>query len=156
MTTDQITKLATEKGYTFSNAIKSGSSWTTFILLSDGPAISFCGNVLSSVTRTDKSNLHEFVHLMERWKQALGAPDETAASQDHSSGLPVSRLEYKWTRQENLKQDISFSQFGINDLQLSYSYSYDRLLDKQLRWLSIDSGRITSLNVAVRSRLSCA
>ena len=124
MTREQVMKLAAERGYTFGNAVQSGSNWVSYVLFKDGPSISFCGNVLSAVTKTDKSNLHGFVHLADQWRKAFGAPDETLVSQMYSQGAPISRLEHRWVRQANVRQDLSFSQFGTGDLQVSFSYIY--------------------------------
>jgi hypothetical protein len=49
MSMQQVSQLTLEKGYKFSNPVKSSQNWTSYILMKDGPNLSFCGNVLSSV-----------------------------------------------------------------------------------------------------------
>lgn len=128
MTKEQATKVAADQNYTFSNVPGTNPKWVSYVLFKDnsvGPSISLCDNVLSSVSKTYKSNLHEFTNSVERWTRSLGVPDETTASQMFVQGVPFSSLRYKWEgQQENLRQDMSFSQHGTNDLQISYGYGY--------------------------------
>jgi hypothetical protein len=69
MTMEQVMKVAAEKGYSLGKALPGGSNWTSYFLSNGGPAIAFCGNVLSWAGKTSNSNLHAFTHL-------LGAMDE--------------------------------------------------------------------------------
>jgi hypothetical protein len=124
MTTAQVRTVAAEKGYTFSNAMKNGANWVSYVLFKDGPSISFCGDVLSSVTKSHKTNLHELANLLERWTKSLGAPDETTASQTFVEGVPFSNLSYRWLGQDNLRRQIGFSQHGTDGTQVSHGYSY--------------------------------
>jgi hypothetical protein len=90
MTTEQAMKLAAQRGYSFGKVIPGDiTNWTSYILSNDGPSISFCGNVLSSMTKTADSNLHEFTHVLERWTKSLGVPDGTNASQTYAQERPV-------------------------------------------------------------------
>jgi hypothetical protein len=47
MSMQQVSQLVLEKGYKLSNPVKSGQNWTSYLLMKDGPNLSFCGNVLS-------------------------------------------------------------------------------------------------------------
>lgn len=123
MSMQQATQLALEKGYKFSNPIKSGQNWTSYVLLNDGPNISFCGNVLSAVGRGSDSNLHEFANSLAQWTTSLGEP-ELQASQKYASGSPISSLGYKWLGQDNVRREISYWQYGSQNPQMSVNYGY--------------------------------
>lgn len=123
MTMEQAVKVAAERGYSFSKVPSSDANWTSYALVQGGPIITFCGNVLSSMSKSSVSNLHEFANLLERWTTSLGAPDETAASQKFVEGAPFSNLGYKWV-QENVRPSLSFFQVGTRNPQMSYGYSY--------------------------------
>ena len=123
MSMQQVSRLAVEKGYQFSNPMKLGENWTSYILEKDGPALSFCGDVLSAVGRTYDSNLHEFTNLLMQWKTAFGEP-ELKATQDYANGSPLSRLSYVWSGADNVRRDISFFQWGSQSPRISFSYTY--------------------------------
>ncbi|WP_370138217.1 hypothetical protein [Bradyrhizobium sp. USDA 313] len=123
MSMQQASQLALEKGYKFSNPIKSGQNWTSYVLFKDGPNVSFCGNVLSSVGRSSDSNLHEFANSLAQWTASLGEP-ELEASQKYASGSPLSTIGYKWLGQDNVRRQISFWQYGSQSPQMSLSYGY--------------------------------
>jgi len=124
MTMEQVMKVAAEKGYSLGKAIPSSlSNWTAYVLEKNGPSISFCGNVLSSMTKTSDSNLHEFTHLLEQWTKSLGIPDRTTASQSYAQGSPLSDLGYRWL-QENVQPSLSLFQWGTGNPRMSYGYSY--------------------------------
>ena len=124
MTTEQVLKAAGEKGYTFSNPMKSGSNWTSYVLMKGGPTISFCGSVLSSMTKSYDSNLHEFANLVGQWTRELGPPDEAKASQQFVEGSPFSNLSYNWNGTDNVRRSLGFFQLGSRGLQVSYGYDY--------------------------------
>jgi hypothetical protein len=126
MTTEQTLKAAGEKGYTFSNPMKSASNsdWTSYVLMKDGPNISFCGNVLSALTKSYDSNLHEFANLVSQWTQAFGSPTETEATQRFVEGKPFSDLSYRWLGADNVRRSLGFYQLGSRSPQVSYGYSY--------------------------------
>ena len=124
MTTAQVKAVAAERGYTLSNAMKSGTKWVSYVLFKDGPSISFCGDVLSSVTKSHNSNLHELANVLERWTKSLGTPDETAASQTFVQGVPFSDLSYTWLGQDNLRRRIGFYQHGTDSSQVSHGFSF--------------------------------
>ena len=58
----------------------------------NGPSISFCGNVLSSMTKTSDSNLHEFTHLLEQWTKSLGIPRSNDCFTIICAGFPPQRF----------------------------------------------------------------
>jgi hypothetical protein len=124
MTTDQVAKVAGERGFKFSNPAKSGSNWVSYVLLAGGPTISFCGNVLSSMTKSYDSNLHEFANLASQWTQAMGSPDEVKASQRFVEGSPLSDLDYRWIGTDNVRRSLGFYQLGSRNPQVSYGYGY--------------------------------
>jgi hypothetical protein len=124
MTTAQVKLVAVERSYKFSNAMKDGANWVSYVLFKDGPAISFCGDVLSSVTKSHNTNLHELANQLERWTKSMGAPDETTASQTFVQGVPFSSLSYKWLGQDNVRREIGFFQHGTDNTQVSFSYGY--------------------------------
>jgi hypothetical protein len=123
MTMEQAMKVAGERGYSFGKAIARSPNWTAYALSNDGPSISFCGNVLSSISKTSDSNLHEFTHLVEQRTKSLGAPDGTTASQSYSQGKPLSSLNYWWV-QENVEPSLSLFQWGRRIPRMSYGYTY--------------------------------
>jgi hypothetical protein len=123
MSMQQVSRLAVEKGYQFSNPTKSGENWTTYFLMKDGPALSFCGDVLSTVGRTYDSDLHEFANLLQQWTTAFGEP-ELKATQNYANGSPLSSLRYLWSGADNVRRDISFFQWGSQSPRISFSYSY--------------------------------
>lgn len=123
MTIEQVLKVAAGTNYKLGNAIKGGPNWTSYVLLQEGPLISFCGNVLSSVHKTSDTNLHEFTHTLERWTNSAGAPDEATGSQRFVEGAPFSDLGYRWV-QGNVRSSLSFFQVGTGNLRMSYGYSY--------------------------------
>jgi hypothetical protein len=123
MTMEQAMKVSSERGYSFGKAIAGSPNWTAYALSNDGPSISFCGNVLSAVSKTTDSNLHEFTHLVEHRTKSLGAPDGTTASQSYSQGKPLSSLNYWWV-QENVEPSLSLFQWGRRTPRMSYGYSY--------------------------------
>jgi hypothetical protein len=59
MSMDKVKQLANEKGYSFSNGIKNGDRWVSYVLMKDGPTMSFCDATLSSISTQRASNLHE-------------------------------------------------------------------------------------------------
>jgi hypothetical protein len=75
MSMQQVSQLAVEKGYQLSRAMKSGENWTSYVLIKDGPSLSFCSNVLSAVDKTYDRNLHEFANLLTKWTTAFGEPE---------------------------------------------------------------------------------
>lgn len=124
MTIEQAMKMAGEKGYSFGKAIPGGfPNWTSYSLAQDGPALSFCGSVLTSIIKTSDSNLHEFAHVLEGWTKSLGGPDQTGASQTFAQGNPLSDLRYTWIR-ENVQPSLSFFQWGTGNPRMSRGYSY--------------------------------
>ncbi|MGY8639198.1 hypothetical protein RAD15_42745 [Bradyrhizobium sp. 14AA] len=123
MSMQQVSQLALEKGYKFSNPIKSSEKWMSYLLMKDGPNLSFCGDVLSSVGKSYESNLHEFANLLTRWKSSLGEP-EVEATQDYVSGSQLSKLRYIWLGEDNVRRDISFWQYSSQPPQISFGYSY--------------------------------
>lgn len=126
MTTEQVLKAAGEKGYTFGNPIKSGSNsnWTSYILRKDGPSISFCGSVLSAITKSYDSNLHEFANLAGQRTRELGPPDEVKAAQQFVEGSPLSTLSYNWNGTDNVRRSLGIYQLGSRSPQVSYGYGY--------------------------------
>lgn len=130
MTVDQVRRLATEKRYSFSNPIKGDSSnWTAYILMNDGPAVSFCGDTLSAVDKTYTSNLHEFTSLLGQWTSAMGFP-QAETSQFYVQGRQRSGITYKWVGNDNIRRTMSFAQLGENSPQISYGFS---LIDNPCR-----------------------
>ena len=124
MTMEQAVKVAAERGYSLGKAGHSSDpNWTSYFLSNGGPAISFCGNTLSAITKTSDSDLHEFTHLLEQRTKSLGAPDRMTASQSYSQGKPLSYLDYRWV-QENVRPSLSLIQSGTNNLQMLYGYGY--------------------------------
>ncbi len=106
MSMQQVSQLVLEKGYKLSNPVKSGQNWTSYLLMKDGPNLSFCGNVLSSVGKSYDSNLHEFANLLTQWKSSLGEP-EVEATQKYANGFPISSLRYIWSSDDNVRRDIA-------------------------------------------------
>ena len=50
MSFSKVKALAAEKGYAFSNPMKSSSRWLSYVLMKDGPSLSFCDDTLSAVS----------------------------------------------------------------------------------------------------------
>lgn len=123
MSMQQVSQLALEKGYKFSPPFKSSQNWVSYLLIKDGPNLSFCGNVLSSVGKSYESNLHEFTNLLTKWKSSFGDP-EVEATQNYANGTPVSSLRYIWPGADNVRRDISFWQYGSQTPQISFGYDY--------------------------------
>jgi hypothetical protein len=81
MSMDAARQMALEKGYVFGNGTKSGLNWISFVLAKGGPAISFCGDALSSVGKIYTGDLHELARLVSDWTNTLGAVEQATASQ---------------------------------------------------------------------------
>jgi hypothetical protein len=130
MTTEQVLNLAAEKGYAVNSLAlgKHGNSPNaTVYALSGGPVISFCGNVVTSISTSSRSsNLHEFANVVNQWTQALGRPSDraTVQHQDNVQGLQSSSLSYSWYGTDNVGRAISFGQQGTDSPFISYSYGY--------------------------------
>src|ERR1019366_4003627 len=105
MSIEQVKQAASEKGYTFSNAIKSSSSpnWISYILMKDGPSVSFCNDVFSGVNKEYKSNLHEFTSLLGKSIASLGIP-KTTTSQDYYQGAQRSSVDFNWLGKDNIRR----------------------------------------------------
>jgi hypothetical protein len=123
MSRQQVSQLAIEKGYQFSNPMKSGENWTSYLLIKDGPNLSFCGNILSSVGKSYNSNLHEFANLLTQWTTSFGGP-ELKATQQYANGSPISTLRYVWSGADNVRREISFWQWDSQSPQISFGYGY--------------------------------
>jgi hypothetical protein len=123
MSMRQVSQLAVEKGYKFSNSIKQSPNWTSYVLIKDGPQVSFCSDVLSSVGKSYNSNLHEFANLLTQWMTSLGEP-ELKVTQQYASGSPASTLRYIWSGEDNVRREISFWQYGSQNPQISFGYGY--------------------------------
>ena len=123
MTLDQTRALAASKGYTFSNAIVSppANDWVTYVLMSEGPVLSLCRGVVSSVSKQYTSNTHEFVSLLSRWAADLGPP-AVKPSQFYVQGRQNSQIEFSWTRDDKIRRTLSLGQFGNNSHQISYGF----------------------------------
>jgi hypothetical protein len=78
MSVDKIKQLANEKGYSFSNGIKGGDRWVSYVLMRDGLSISFCDATLSAISTQRASNLPEATSVLRDWRNALGEPDISA------------------------------------------------------------------------------
>jgi hypothetical protein len=51
MSMETVKQLAAEKGYSFSNGTKSGDRWVSYILMKEGPSLSFCDTTLSAISK---------------------------------------------------------------------------------------------------------
>ena len=83
-----------------------------------GPSISFCGSVLSSMTKSYDSNLHEFANLVGQWTRELGPPDDAKAAQQFVEGSPFSNLSYNWNGTDNVRRSLGFYQLGSRSPQV--------------------------------------
>lgn len=123
MSIEQIKQVASEKGYTFSNAIRSSPNSISYILMKGGPSISLCNNVLSAVDKTNTSNLHVFTSLLAQWTTSLGIPEVTT-SQNYIQGVQRSSVGFQWLGLDNVRRTISISKLGSRTLQISFGYGY--------------------------------
>ncbi len=125
MPLEEARRLAAERNQSLSNPYSDSrqSKWVSYVVSNDGPSISFCDNVLSSVIRSYRSNLHEFTDMLKKWTDALGSPD-VQSSQTYISGLQVSSIVFRWFGQNNVRTEIAMMQFGSTDTKISYSYGF--------------------------------
>ena len=124
MTMEQAMKVAAERGYSFGKAIPSSDpNWTSYFLSNGGPAISFCGNMLSAMTKTSDSDLHEFTHLLEQWTKSLGAPDRIDCFTIVFAGQTPQLLGLQVGARKRGAIPEPFS-VGYGNLQMLYGYGY--------------------------------
>lgn len=123
MSLDAARRLAAEKGYSFSNPVPSSPRWVSYMLMKEGPSISFCDGTLSAVTRQHSSNLHETAASLKEWQDRLGEPAQST-HQTYIQGTQYSNVSFRWSGQDNIRREVGISQFGQAGLQLSFSYSY--------------------------------
>jgi hypothetical protein len=125
MSLQDVKQLASERGYRFSNPTKdaNSSNWVSYLLIKDGPYVSFCGDTLGATGKSWTSNLHEFANMLSQWTTSFGTP-EISSKQTYSEGTPFSTLSFKWEGADNVRRDISVFQFGSNRLQISYGVGY--------------------------------
>lgn len=123
MSMDQVRQLAREKGYNFSNGIKSGERWISYVLMRDGPSLSFCDDRLSAISAKHPSSLHEATSVLRDWSNAFGTPD-VSVNPTYVQGTQFSTVEFRWSGNDNLRRSVSISQFGTNQMSVGFSYSY--------------------------------
>jgi hypothetical protein len=124
MSMNEARQLATQRNYTFSNPIMGNTSdWVSYLLMNDGPGMSFCGSTVSSLHKSYKSHIHEFVSMLSQWTTSLGAP-EVSSTQFYVQGTQHSSMEFRWPGDDNVRRTISLMQFGSNQVQISYGFAY--------------------------------
>ena len=122
----EVKQLAAQKHYGFSNPLHidpNNSSWVSYILIKDGPAVSFCADTLSGIDQTWTSNLHEFTNLLKESTRNLGAP-EIESKQEFAQGVPYSSVIFKWEGTDNVNREIALHQYASDALRISYGLGY--------------------------------
>ena len=123
MSMDTVKQLVAEKRYALSNGIKISDRWVSYLLLKDGPSLSFCDSTLSAVSAQRASNFHEITSLLRDWRNTLGEP-EIVADPKYVQGVQFSTIEFKWPGQDNIRRNITVSQFGPAQLNIGFGYAY--------------------------------
>src|SRR5258708_5241255 len=123
MSMETAKQLSSEKGYSFSNGIKSGDRWGSYILMKNRPSLSFCDTTLSAVSKQHPTNLHEATSVLRDWRSALGEPELTT-NPTYAQGTQFSTIEFKWSGQDNVRRDITISQYGQSQMNVGFGYSY--------------------------------
>jgi hypothetical protein len=124
MSMAKVRQLAIEKGYTFSNPMKSDTSerWVSYVLF-NGPNVSFCDATLSAVSLQRASSLHEIVSTIKDWKSAYGEP-QVLPNIMYPKGTQYSDIEFRWLGEDNIRREITISQFGQTQTNITFGYSY--------------------------------
>ena len=129
MSTAKVRQLAVEKGYTFSKPNKSSGRWITYVLsVPHGGqylpiTLSFCDTTLSSVSLTRPSSLHEIVSTIKDWKSVYGEPEVLPTIQ-YPDGKQYSGIEFRWPGEDNIRRDITISEYGQQQTEIEFGYSY--------------------------------
>ena len=124
----KVRQLAIEKGYTFSNPTGSsvGGRWVSYVLFgngSTGPTMSFCDTTLSSVSLQRPSSLHEITSTVKDWKSEYGEP-QVLPTIMYPKGKQYSNIEFRWLGEDNIRREITISQYGQMQSDITFGYSY--------------------------------
>jgi hypothetical protein len=123
MSMAKVTQLAIEKGYTFSNPHKNTDRWVDYVLFTNGPSLSFCDATLSAVSLRRPSSLLEVVSTVTNWKSAYGEP-QVLTNNMYAEGTQYSDIVFRWLGEDNIRREITFSQFGQRQTDITFGYSY--------------------------------
>lgn len=125
MSLSQAKELALEKGYAFSNPLKTAGNqrWVSYVLMKDGPSLSFCDTTLSSVSTQHASNFHEIASAMRDWQSKLGEP-ELLSNPTYVQGVQYSSLDFRWVGNDNVRRSLTVSQYGQNQINIGFGYSF--------------------------------
>lgn len=126
----KVRQLAIEKGYSFSNPTGSsaGGRWISYVLFTKGsnttgPAVSFCEATLSAESLQRPSSLHEIASIIKDWKSAYGEP-EVLPTIMYPKGTQYSNIEFRWLGEDNIRREITISQYGSGSTDITFGYSY--------------------------------
>lgn len=122
MPIEQARALASSKGYTFSGPVVAPGSngWVSYVLMSNGPSLSFCRNALAAITKQYPSSPHEFVSLLKSWTDSLGQP-EVGTNQQYFNGNQVSDISFRWTSGDDVQRSLSLNHYA-SAARISYGF----------------------------------
>lgn len=125
----KVRQIAIEKGYSFSNPTDNSVNgrWISYVLFTRDSnitgTVSFCDATLSAESLQRPSSFHEIASTIKDWKSTYGEP-EVLPTIAYPKGTQYSNIEFRWLGADNIRREITISQYGSGPTDITFGYSY--------------------------------